>query len=130
MGPLSLSLTYITASDALTETDLLKLMTQTPWLKWADWNWLAETKLTETVWLTLTNQGGPLEPLILFFLFLWFLETVSVSAALIDLEHVVQKGCGGISLILMLTFERSIKTSAVCMLTMPCLNSGQVLDSQ
>ena len=42
MGPHFL--TYITASDALTETDLLKLMTETPWMKWADWNWLAETK--------------------------------------------------------------------------------------
>ena len=53
MGPLSF--TYITAYDALTETDLLKLLTETPWLKWADWNWLVETN-----WLTETNQGNSL----------------------------------------------------------------------
>ena len=62
MGPLSL--TYITTSDALAETEWLKQMTETPWLKWADWNWLAETNwlkptfwnwLTETVWLKLSD---------------------------------------------------------------------------
>ena len=74
MGPLYL--TYITPSEALAEPEWLKLMTETPWLKWADWNWFAETdllkltdwnQLSETVWLTLTDQGGPLEPLFLFY---------------------------------------------------------------
>ena len=52
------SLTYITASVALTETDLLKLMMENPWLKWADWNWLADTnllKLTDRNCLTDTH---------------------------------------------------------------------------